>query len=326
MVKKSPLISLIVCARKGVKFIDPCFKSILSQKYKNFEVICIEGGSKGETIPKLNEYKKKDKRFKIYTGINKQPEGIGNKKWFGFKKAKGQIVGIIDLDNVLQRDDLFDEVVKIFTNKKNVVGILAGLKHDCSDEPIVRFISMFGGDPFFSYRSIDFVRNIQPELLEEDTEVYEKIKMKLDNLFLTGGNVFFYDRKTVQKIGGYDQDVMTVQRIVKNGKEDLYVIKDSTKHYAAESLRLLMKKMLVQKDRSFYEKSKEERFNYLPKTKKESHGFYKNLIFNLLILPNFVYSFKLYFKNKDPVSFSFPLVAFSTSLSHGWNYFRKNII
>lgn len=326
MAKKQSLISIIVCARKGVNFIDPCFKSILSQTYKNFEVICVEGGGKGDTIEKLNRYSKKDKRFRVFTGINKQPEGVGNKKWFGFKKAKGKIVGIVDLDNILQKKTLFKEVADVFTTQENVTGVLAGLKHDPSDTPIVRFVAMFGGDPFFSYRSVDFIRNVRGDLIVEETPQYEKIKMKPDNVFLTGGNVFFYDKKTVQEVGGYDQDVMTVERIVKKGKDNLFVIKDSTKHYAAESIRLLAKKMLVQKDRSFYEKSKEERFNYLPQTKKESFEFSKNLLFNFLILPNFIYSFKLYFKNHDPVSFSFPLVVFSTSVSHGWNYINKNII
>lgn len=324
--KKNPLISIVICARSGLNFIDPCFKSVLSQRYQNFEVICVQGGGPKGVINKLQEYARKDKRFKVFTNYDKQPEGIGNKKWFGFKKAKGDIIGIIDLDNVLQKDSVFDEVVSIFSKEKRVTGVLAGLKHDKRDRPLVRFVSLVGGDPFFSYRSIDFLRNARRKVIEKETSWYEKIPMSLNNLYLTGGNVFFYSREAIEKAGGYDQDIMTVQRIVKNGYTNLFVVKNATKHYASESIKKLASKMFKQKDRAFYEKSDEERFNYFPETFKEKKEFFRNLSYSLLIIPNFIYSFRLFFRTGDLVSFVFPLLAFSTTLSHGFNYFQRNFI
>jgi len=321
--KNQPKISIILCVRNTEKFMRLCIDSILNQTYPSIEIVCIEGGSTDKTVNILQEYKKKyNDKFILVTRYDKQPEGKGNKKWLGFKKAKGEIVGIVDSDNILQKKTVLSEVASLFQKEKNLVGVLGGLSHDKKDTPILRFISLFGGDPFFAYRSIDFLRNISSDKIKE-TKEYQKLSLDLDNLSLTGGNVFFYKKKDIQGIGGYDQDVLVVSRLVAKGKKELFIIKDATKHYAAQSLFNLGKKMMMQKDRSYYEKSEGERFRYFPKTKNERNAFFKNIIFNFLLFPNLIYSWKIYEKTGDVVAFTFPLLAFSTSLSHALNILRK---
>ena len=115
--KRKPAISVIICTYNGKRIIDKCLNSILNQKYPHFEVLCIDGGSKDGTISIIRDYQKKDKRIKLLRNKNKFPEGIGNGKWKGFKRSKGNIIGMIDQDNVLQRTDIFSEIIQIF--KKN---------------------------------------------------------------------------------------------------------------------------------------------------------------------------------------------------------------
>ena len=98
------------------------------------------------------------------------------------------------------------------------------------------------------------------------------------------------------------------------------------KHYAEKSLFSLVKKKFLWGEKYCQQKISEvKQFEYLPKTKKENITFKKNLIFNLLILPNIIYSFKLYKKSKDFVSFLFPGFAFLNTLAYGSNFllFRK---
>ena len=74
-----------------------------------------------------------------------------------------------------------------------------------------------------------------------------------------------------------------------------------------------------------YFKEAEDRLNYLPTTKLERDTLLKNLIFNVLILPNFYYAFKIFKKSKDPVTFLFPFLAFVTTFFYGLIFLRQRI-
>lgn len=319
-----PGISILVCVYNSSNVIRPCLDSILSQDYRNFEVICIEGGSTDDSVAIVKEYMAKDKRVRMVINKNKLPEGKGNGKWLGFMEAKGDIVGIIDHDNVLQRRDLFRKIGEIFAKKKNISGVLGGLKHDSSDEKVVRFVALFGTDSFFSYRSIDFLRNFQDfKKIEVGGEEFETKKLKSDNLYLTGGNCFFYSKKSVEEVGGYDQDVLIINRLVKASKDELIIMNEATKHYAESDIYRLIKKKFSW-GKSFAERKHIEKFSYIPKTKIERNAFLRNLAFNLLLVPNFVYSIKLFFRKYDPVVFLFPVLAFSNTLAYTLAFMKYN--
>lgn len=314
--------SIIICTYNGEKFIENCLNSVLSQKFKNFEIICVDGGSSDKTKEIINKCSKKDKRIKFITNKKKFPEGMGCGKWLGYKKARGEIIGFIDQDNIIQRDDLFNLVHKEFNKEKKVLGILGAMKHDLNDKGVVRYVSLAGTDSFLAYRSIDFLRNVENfAKVEYDSEDLEKIALKTDNLSITGGNCFFYRKKDLELVGGYSQDILVVDELVKKGFDKLIIIKNSTKHYAESSIFNLIKKKFKWGKRY---QNLEERFDYFPKTKTELFAFIQNLIFCSIIIPNFLYSFILYKKSKDLVSFMFPIIAFFNILAYEITYlFRK---
>ena len=312
---KKPEISIVVCTYNGENLIRNCLDSILKQKLKNFEIICVDGMSEDKTQEIIKDYKKKDKRIKLIINKKRLPEGKGFGKWQGFRKSQGKIFGVIDQDNILQREDLFSKVKEIFQKNENIAGVLGGLKYDPRDKNIVKYVSLVGTDSFFAYRSIDFLRNIKEKWAKE------KIKLQSNNMPLTGGNCFFYSKDNLKKIGGYTQDVIVIEKLVEKGNDKLFVIPNSTKHYAEKNLYSLIKKKFKWGE-TYHEAG--EKFNYLPKTKKEYWAFAKNLLFCILIIPNTTYSIKLYKKSKDGISFLFPVVAFFNTIAYALTYlFRK---
>ncbi len=315
-----PQISIIICTYNGENLIRNCLDSILNQNFKNFEVICVEGISSDNTQRIIKEYIKKDKRIKLIINEKKLPEGKGYGKWLGYKNARGEIFGIIDQDNEIQRKDLFFKVKEIFNKNKNLVGILGEVKHDSLDKGILRYISLFGTDSFFAYRSIDFLRNIQDfKKVKIDSENVEKVILTIDNLSITGGNCFFYNKKGLDSVRGYTQDILVINELVKNKKNELIIIKNSTKHYAETSFFNLIKKKFKW-GKSFSSDKNLKKFDYLPKTKNERGAFIQNLFFCFLIIPNFIYSIKLYKKFKDGVAFLFPIIAFFNAIAYTLTY------
>ena len=100
---------------------------------------------------------------------------------------------------------------------------------------------------------------------------------------------------------------------------NLFVINNSTKHYAEKSLFNLIKKKFKW-GKEFNQDSGRKKFDYFPKTQRERKEFYKNLFFNLTILPNFFKAFTLYRNSKQSISFLFPFIAFLNTLAYTMSY------
>lgn len=319
-----PKISVIVCTYNAPSLIKRCLESILSQNYPNFEVLCVDGMSGKKTLEVVKSFVKKDNRVKLIENRKRLAEGYGNGKWIGYQKSDGEIFGIIDQDNLIQDSSLFMKVFQIFNREDKIAGVLAGLKYDERDEEIVRFVSLFGTDPFFAYRSIDYLRNFLKEIMtiRKTDFLYEIIHLSPDNLFLTGGNCFFYKRKDLQLVGGYKQDILSIQHLVKSGKNQLGVIPEATKHFTEKNIYRLIKKITFGKK---YFKLDEERFDYLPKTPLERNAFFKNIVFSALIVPRIFEIFGNLKIKKDKVMIYFPFLAFIATFSYALVFIRQKL-
>ena len=56
--KRKPLISIITIVKNDEKKINKTIKSVLNQKFKDFEYIIIDGKSTDRTLEIVNKYKK----------------------------------------------------------------------------------------------------------------------------------------------------------------------------------------------------------------------------------------------------------------------------
>lgn len=91
-----PLVSIIVPIYKVEKYLSGCIDSILSQTYKNIEVILVNDGSP-DRCPEICEYYAlKDSRVKV---LHKQNGGLSDARNAGLDIAKGAYVGFIDSDD-----------------------------------------------------------------------------------------------------------------------------------------------------------------------------------------------------------------------------------
>lgn len=116
--KYNPLISLLI----PVYNIEPiylkeCIESILQQTYRNFEICLVDDASTNkETIETLKEYEK-NKYIKIK--YRKKNGHISNATNDALKLATGEFVGLIDNDDLLSKNALY-EVVKVLNEDKKI--------------------------------------------------------------------------------------------------------------------------------------------------------------------------------------------------------------
>ena len=91
-------ISLIVPVYNVEDYLDICLDSIITQTFRDFEVICVNDGSSDLSLEILKKYAKFDRRIKIY---NKENGGLSDARNFGMKKISGKYVMFVDSDDWL---------------------------------------------------------------------------------------------------------------------------------------------------------------------------------------------------------------------------------
>lgn len=105
--KYTPLISVIVPIYNVEEYLNRCVDSILSQSYKNFELLLIDDGSSDESGNICDKYAKKDLRVHVF---HKENGGVSSARNIGIDNAKGEWIIFVDADDSLDMH-LFNTII-----------------------------------------------------------------------------------------------------------------------------------------------------------------------------------------------------------------------
>ena len=93
------LISIIVLVYKVEKYLDQCIQSILSQTYKNLEIILVCKNSEDNCAKICDRYANQDSRIKV---IHQKDSGVDAARKLGIRNANGKYVGYVDGDDWIE--------------------------------------------------------------------------------------------------------------------------------------------------------------------------------------------------------------------------------
>jgi glycosyltransferase involved in cell wall biosynthesis len=133
-------ISIITVCYNSGETIKDTLESVLNQTYKNYEYIIVDGKSKDNTIDIIKSYEDKfEGRLKY---ISEKDHGLYDAMNKGIKMASGDIIGIINSDDMLASNNVFDDVVKTIErdNSDGVYGDLVYMNNNFTT-PVRNFIS-----------------------------------------------------------------------------------------------------------------------------------------------------------------------------------------
>ena len=111
--KNYPLISIITVVYNNSVHIQKTLNSIYNQKYKNFEIIVVDGGSSDNT---LNIIKKNDNKINFW--ISESDRGIYDAFNKGMQLCNGDYLGFVNSDDILKPNALKILVKYIRKNPK----------------------------------------------------------------------------------------------------------------------------------------------------------------------------------------------------------------
>ena len=112
--EKNYKISIITVTKNSEKFLEDCILSVHNQSYKNYEHIIIDGNSTDNTVNIIKKHEEK-----IAYWMSESDEGLYDAMNKGIKKSTGDIIGILNSDDIY-----YDQALKIvnnyFNKKKNL--------------------------------------------------------------------------------------------------------------------------------------------------------------------------------------------------------------
>lgn len=109
-----PFLTIITVVKNSSNSIESTIKSVISQKYKNYEYIVIDGNSTDGTLEKIKSF---EKEINYWCSI--KDKGIYDAMNYGLKLARGDVIGIINSGDLFTENS-FKIVNQYFENNENI--------------------------------------------------------------------------------------------------------------------------------------------------------------------------------------------------------------
>ena len=120
-------VTLITVCFNSAATLSTAIDSVLSQKGVDIEYIIVDGGSKDGTVEIIKEYAEKTLNSHLLTPnftfrwLSESDQGMYDAINKGIKMATGDVVGILNADDVLASDDTLAHIVSAFEQKESPV-------------------------------------------------------------------------------------------------------------------------------------------------------------------------------------------------------------
>ena len=102
------LVSVIVPIYKVEQYLDRCIQSIVSQTYRNLEIILVDDGSPDHCPAMCDAWAEKDTRIKV---VHKENGGLSDARNAGLEIAMGDLIGFVDSDDWID-PEMYEKLVK----------------------------------------------------------------------------------------------------------------------------------------------------------------------------------------------------------------------
>lgn len=90
------LISIIIPVYNNEPFLERCLNSVVSQSYRNLEIIVVNDGSEDHSASIIDGFAEQDSRI---LPIHQQNQGVSAARNAGLQKATGDFIGFVDGDD-----------------------------------------------------------------------------------------------------------------------------------------------------------------------------------------------------------------------------------
>jgi len=117
-------VSLITIVFNGEAFLKDCIESVIAQDYADIEYIVIDGASKDNTVSIINQYNSYIRKF-----ISEPDKGLYDAINKGIDLASGEVIGLLNADDMLAGNDVITKIVALFRNDASLEAVYGDLNY-----------------------------------------------------------------------------------------------------------------------------------------------------------------------------------------------------
>ena len=231
-----PKVSIIVPVFNVEKYLKRCLESLISQTFKDIEIILVNDGSTDNSKNICEQFVKKDSRIIL---INKENAGVSSARNFGIEHSKGKYISFVDADDYVSIDMIDflvknleknkadistcghyncyfndDSIEKCYFKNSNDSGILDS-RQSLQESLIGRKISLMPCDKLFKRELFDEIR-FPVGVIYEDSAVIPKIMTKISKVYYSFIPKYYYVQRqnsiTNSKFSYRNFDVIKVNK------------------------------------------------------------------------------------------------------------------
>lgn len=329
MKENLPSISVCMATLNAENVLDECLKRLRKQNYPQdkIELLVGDGGSDDKTKEIIEKY-----NGQVFHNPLKTAE---SGKAVAVKKAKNELILILDSDNYLPDDDWLKEMVKPFED--STIKLSEPIKYTWRKEGgyIERYSALIGmNDPVClflgNYDRWNYLTQKWTEVrhLSEDKGGYLKITLDKNGIPTVGANGTIFRSEFLQSIdfGDYLFDIdMIAKEIAEKGKINIAKVKVGIIHtFCESSMKKFIKKQQRRiKDYTFHKKNKSRVFDWdkFELGGESSWGLIKFILYTIFIIPLVVQSVIGYTRKRDSAWFFHIPACWITLIVYGWGKF-----
>lgn len=212
-------VSVIIPIYNAAQYLHKCLKSVISQTYKNLDIILIDDGSLDDSYDIAKEYQEKDSRIRLFTQTN---IGLIATRKRGIELAEGEIVGFVDSDDWIE-PIMYERLVQCMEeNECDLVS--SGIYRDYADGSRKEWYDLYPEGVYVNLESA-----IYPSMLHDFKKNEMGLKCTLVNKL--------YRRQILQDIYGeidtrvfYGEDALTIYPYCLRCKR-IYIQNEAYYHY-----------------------------------------------------------------------------------------------
>ncbi len=329
-------VSFLIPTLNSERTLEKCLASITGQDYpkEKMEIIIADGGSIDKTVKIAKAY-----GAKIYQNPLKTGEAG---KAIALRQAQGELVALIDSDNILPDRNWLMKMVEPFKDQEILGSEPWEFTYRKEDGFIDRYCALLGmNDPLCLFLGNYDKRNLLtdrwtemkvqssklkvkngiPNKVQGEDWDYLKIELEPPNIPTIGANGTIMRRAVLNKpglvVGNYLVDIDVIASLASDNPVKFAKVKTGIVHlYCGSSLKIFIRKQKRRiRDYLYFQKAGLRQY---PWQKQNKLGLFKFVFFCVTILPLLYQSLKGFSRKKDPAWFFHPIACELTLFIYSW--------
>lgn len=207
-------VSVIVPVYNTEPYLRECFDSLVSQTYKNIEIIIVNDGSTDNSIDIINEYANKFSNIKI---VNQENKGYSGARNTALEYVTGDYVGFVDSDDYI-KPDMFEKLITTAENN-NADIVSCSFFRVYENEPVAESNEMFFNALNKNKKEHSSTIVSCPELILDDAFIWNRI---YKTEFLKQHNIVFPDDITFGEDTYFHRIALMHANFIEYLKDPLY--------------------------------------------------------------------------------------------------------